>query len=81
MATTLLPAASTARTFPAPGVAAGIERAVATAWATCLRLDGAARRDDDGRIVDRTFVARRLHVVRRDSLHRAARAVEPSVPA
>jgi len=81
MATTLLPAASTATTFPAPGVATGIQRAVAAAWTTGQRLDGAARPDDDGRIVDRTFIARRLHVVRRDSLRRAAGAVGPSVPA
>ena len=76
MATTLLPAASSATTFPAPGVAAGIQHAVAVAWATGPRPADAAGRDGVGHRIDRTFVARRLHVVRRESLRRAARGAD-----
>ena len=81
MATILFPAASDARAFPSPGVMAGIHRAMVAARDRRPRLTDLDRTDRTGRGVDRTFVARRLHVVRRDLLARVARAVGPSVPA
>jgi len=67
--------------FPARGVAAGIQRAVAAARGTGYRLAGAAYVDRAGRgahVVDRTFQARRLHIVRRESLRRVEGASGPS---
>jgi hypothetical protein len=81
MATTPFRAASDATTFPAPVVMAGMQRAIAAAWQTGRRRAISARPDGVRRSVDRTFVARRLHVVRRDALRRLPRAASPSAPA
>jgi hypothetical protein len=84
MATTRLPAPLEATPFPAPGVAAGVQRAIAAARVIPPRsagippLDGAR---GAGRVVDRTFAARRLHAVRRSALRGPSGAVGPSVSA
>jgi hypothetical protein len=75
MATTLLHGAAESTTFPAPGVAAGLQYAIAAAHEMRPRPDDVSRLGDvEGSrgIVDRTFRARRLHVVRRDALRRLA---------
>ena len=83
MATTPLHNAfDTTALFPAPGVAAGIQRAIAVAREARRRPAEATRRGDvrgARGIVDRTFRARRLHAVRRDALRRIAAG--PSVSA
>jgi hypothetical protein len=84
MTTTLLPDALEARHFPTLGVAAGLQRAIAAARVIPSRPADVARLDGAGRgrsIVDQTFRARRLHVVRRDALYRTKGAVGPSVSA
>jgi hypothetical protein len=78
MATTRFPGALETTPFPAPGVAAGIQRAVEVARGIGSRGADASRRHgtrESVAIVDRTFHARRLHVVRRDTLRGPARAV------
>ena len=75
MATALLHGAAELTTFPGPGVASGLQRAIAAARETRPRPDDASRLGDveqSREIVDRTFRARRLHVVRRDALGRLA---------
>jgi hypothetical protein len=67
--------------FPARGVATGIQRAVAAARETGYRLAGADHLEGvegAGHNVDRTFPARRRHIVRREALRRAARVSGPS---
>jgi hypothetical protein len=82
MAITLLPAASSAIPFPAPGVAAGIRHAIAAvARETRPGPVEAPHLDGEDRSVNHTFVARRLHIVRRDVFRRPARAFAPSPPA
>jgi len=82
MTTKRLDGAFEATTFPAPGVAAGLQRAISAARKMRPRPAGAARLDDAAGtrvVVDRTFRARRLHAVRRDALRRLAAG--PSVSA
>jgi hypothetical protein len=65
-------------------LAAAIQRAVALAWGRGSRVLDTTRReglgtlDGTGYVVDQTFAARRLHIVRRESLGRVARASGPS---
>ena len=75
MATTLLHGAAELTTFPGPGVASGLQRAIAAARETRPRPNDASRLGDvEGSrgIVDRTFRTRRLHVARRAALRRLA---------
>ena len=84
MPTTRLPASLDTTPFPAPGVATGIQRAIAAARVIPSPRAGAAPIDEArgaGRVVDRTFAARRLHVVRRSAPRGPAGAVGPSVSA
>jgi hypothetical protein len=82
MATKPLDDAFEMTTFPSPGVATGIQRAIAAAREMPPRPADAGRLGDvrgARGIVDRTFRARRLHVFRRAALRRPAAG--PSVPA
>jgi len=80
MATTPFLAASDATTFPAPVVMAGMQRAIVAAWQTGPCRPNPGRSGGVRRPVDRTFIARRLHVVRRDALRRRPRAASPAAP-